>query len=131
MQLKLLRHGADRKCLGSLLHNDRALYFELCALCLFQAERPALTQNLVRRTKLKDRFTPVPSPLADSQYSSAHTCAATLSSLPKLLSARLPALLQTDRRECSDRARTARRAAAGETSGPTECPGRCAIALCR
>src|SRR6185436_12793799 len=75
--------------------------------------------------------TPVPSQLADCPRSSARTCAATLSSLPKLLSAAPPELRQIDRRARFDRVGTARLCRASETFVLIACRERYATALCR
>src|SRR5437763_14786857 len=80
---------------------------------------------------LSDTFIPVPSRPSDSRHSSASSCAAALSSLPKLLSAKSRALQQTDRRARSDRASSARRVHANETSGLTAFPEQYAVALFR
>src|SRR5258707_4738268 len=86
-----------------------------------------------RQLELGNRQCPIPapSPPEDCPRSFAHSDATTLSSLPKSLSAKLPAPQQTDRHACSRRASWARPAAASETFVPTAYPPELATALCR
>src|ERR1041385_4927491 len=76
-------------------------------------------------------LTPIPSPRAGSSCSTSNTRAAILSSLPKLLSATLPALRQTDVPWRPDCAATAHRDRVVETFVPIACPAECATATSR
>src|SRR5215208_4345381 len=72
-----------------------------------------------------------PSPLAGSAHSASNTLAAIPSSLPKSLSARSPALLQTDGPSRPGCEAMVHRARANGTSAPTVFPAECATASFR
>src|SRR5262245_3879042 len=120
MQLELFRDGADGVGFGALLH---------CRLPIANCQLK--TKSIGNRQLEIGNVTPIPSLLSDYTNSSASTCAATPSSLPRSPSAKRLALPQTDRRAHSDHARTARRGHASETFVPTVCRAECATALCR
>src|SRR4029079_16566895 len=132
MHVKLFRDGANRICLGPLLHKQsRTWYFDLCTWSSFPklgcfTSLPALDVK-DQSPKFKARLTRVPSPLSGSHYSSARTFAAVLSSLPKLLLSASPELPRTGRHVRSNRANSERRDDAGETSVLIACPAARAV----
>src|SRR6266496_2100571 len=79
----------------------------------------------------KSEIIPVPSLLSDSPYSSSHSDATNLSSLPKSLSAESLELRQTDRRARLDREATVRRGRVDETFVLTVCREEFVAAPCR
>src|SRR6185295_10170255 len=90
MKFKLFRDGADRKCLGTLLHKTKAgfwtLIFGLCSWPSTVIWMSGVTfPDKDQSTKIKARLIQVPSSLADSRYSSANTYAEALSSPPRSL----------------------------------------------
>src|SRR5438128_5331911 len=122
MNLVLVRHGADRICVGFPFH-CRSFSLPISNL------KTNHNFSLVAIDNWKLAITPVPLPPAGCRGSTARTCAANPWSPPKPPWAIALALPHTDPRARRSLAKMARPVGANETSGLTACPAEFATGL--